>query len=163
MLSSRRRGFPTPRPMVSRQIFLLTPLESFHPQLSPSSHRINRVNRHFPVLDPLYFQTLAGCPFANPFLSMIFHFDGGVYPPHPAPSTFLGCDVQIKAPAQLRSGDPDRVGTFRKSFTCNICETPRNCKCCIQKTYVRVKPCRCNTYKKQGGGDTKLSTAVLLP
>jgi hypothetical protein len=82
MVALRRQCFPAPRPMASRQVVLLTPLESSQPQVSPSRHRINRVNRYFPVVDPLYVQALTGCPSANPFLSMIFHFDGGVYP-HP--------------------------------------------------------------------------------
>src|SRR5713226_2768139 len=37
----------------------------------------------------------------------------------------------------------------RNSFSCNTYRYPR--KCCKQKTYVRAKPFRCNTYKKPGG------------
>jgi hypothetical protein len=89
----------------------------------------------------------------------------GVYPPPPALSlnpgvpTFKRSDVEIEA--HLRSGDPDRVGTFRKSFTCNIYEPPR--KCCIQETYAPTKPCRCNTYKKPGVGSASFPRCPLLP
>jgi hypothetical protein len=83
--------------MASRQVVLLTPLESSHPQLSPSSHRINLMNTDFPVVDPLYFQTLTTCPPANLFALSLLHFDGGVYPPPPLPFaelTFRRLDVE---------------------------------------------------------------------
>jgi len=66
--------------MASSQVVLLTSLESSHPQPSPSRRRINLMNIDFPVVDPLYFQTLTTCPSANPFLLSFIHFDGGVYP-----------------------------------------------------------------------------------
>ena len=80
-------------------------------------------------------------------------------------------DLRIAALPQLLSGDPDPVGTFRRSdnpsfryhvislppylffskpFSCNTYGSPR--KCCKQKTYGLANPFRCNTYKKPGGG-----------
>lgn len=46
-----------------------------------------------------------------------------------------------------------------KSFSCNTYPLPR--KCCKQKTYVRAKLFRCNTYKKPGG--TSFKPNVFLP
>ena len=71
--------------MASRQVVLLTPLESPHLQPLPSSHLINLMNIGFPVVDPFSFQTLATCPSVNLFVLSFIHFDGGgVYPPSPA-------------------------------------------------------------------------------
>ncbi len=74
---------------------------------------------------------------------------------HPVPSYSPTdhCPLTIETPHQLRSGNPDRVGTAHsrfKSFSCNTYGPPR--KCCKQKTYGLAKPFRCNTYKKQGRG-----------
>ncbi len=74
---------------------------------------------------------------------------------HPVPSYSPTdhCPLTIETLHQLRSGNPDRVGTVHprfKSFSCNTHGSPR--KCCKQKTYGHVKPFRCNTYKKQGEG-----------
>jgi hypothetical protein len=37
-----------------------------------------------------------------------------------------------------------------KSFRCNTCKPPR--MCCRQRTCTMLKFCRCNTYRKHGGG-----------
>jgi hypothetical protein len=49
---------------------------------------------------------------------------------------------------RFRSGRDVPTWLDPKSFSCNTYATPR--KCCIQKTYVQAKPCRCNTYRKPG-------------
>ena len=131
IVASRRQAFPAPRPMATRQVVLLTPLECSHPQLSPSSHRINVMNTDFPVVDPLYLQTFTGVHFATHLFSCSCR-NGGGYTPllNPDVPTFKRLDVW----------------TIRKLLTCNIYETPR--KCCKQKTYVSAKSFSCNTYKK---------------
>jgi hypothetical protein len=80
MASLRRQGFPVPRPMPSRQVVLLTPLESSHPQLSPSRHRIKLMNTKIPVVDPFYFQTLTGVHFATHLFSRSCRNGGGYTP-----------------------------------------------------------------------------------
>ena len=77
MASLRRQDFPAPRPMASPQVVLLTPLESSHPQPSPSGHRIKLMNTDFPVLDPLYFHTFTGVHFATPLLPISYRNGGG--------------------------------------------------------------------------------------
>src|SRR4249920_1774377 len=77
MVWLRRQGFPAPRPMASRQVVLLTPLESPQPPLSPSCHLINLVNTKFPVVDPLSFQTLTGVHFATHLFSSLSRNGGG--------------------------------------------------------------------------------------
>ena len=137
--SLRWHAFPAPRPMATRQVVLLTPLESPHPQRSPSSHRINLMNTDFPVVHPLYFQTLTGVHFATPLLPISYRNGGGCTTLPPAPSaelTFRRIDIWT-----LRRS----VSSLPATFT-----TPR--KCCIQKTYVSAKPLSCNIYRKPGGG-----------
>jgi hypothetical protein len=80
MVLLRRQGLPAPRPMPSRQVVLLTPLESSHPQPSPSSHRINLMNTDFPVVDPHSFQTLTGVHFATHLFSCSCRNGGGYTP-----------------------------------------------------------------------------------
>jgi hypothetical protein len=120
--------------MPSRQLVLLTPLESSHPQPSPSSHRINLMNIDFPVVDPLYFQTFTGVHFATHLFSCSCRNGGGYTPlPNPDVPMFGRLDVQ----------------TICKFFTCNTYDPPR--KCCNQMTYSQTKPFSCNIYRKPGG------------
>jgi len=77
----------------------------------------------------LSFHTLTVTPFCNPFVFMVFHLMGGVYPCSPA----------------FQSSSSNAP----KSFICNTYAPLR--KCCKQKTYDRAKSFSCNTYKKQGG------------
>jgi len=132
-----RQGLPTPRPMPSRQVVLLTPLESSHPQQSPSRHRINRVNRDFPVVDPLCFQMLTGVHFATHLFSCSSR-NGGGYTPLPPFSPGIES-------AESLPRDP------RNSFSCNIYKAPR-ANVANKRLTQKAKPCRCNTYKKTGGG-----------
>src|SRR6266852_1521051 len=88
----------------------------------------------------LSFHTLTGTPFCNPFVFMVFHLMGGVYPRSPA--------------FQWSSSDAP------KSFICNTYAPPR--KCCKQKTYGRAKSFSCNTYKKEGGSKVLWLTSILL-
>jgi hypothetical protein len=52
-----------------------------------------------------------------------------------------------------RRSRPCRDHHCFKSFSCNTYGSPR--KCCKQKTYFLAKPFRCNTYKKQGVGQSR--------
>ena len=74
--------------MPSRQVVPLTPLESSHPLLSPSRHRINLMNTDFPVGDPSYFQTFTGAHFATHLFSHSCR-DGGGYTPLPVLAPIL--------------------------------------------------------------------------
>src|SRR4029077_8672913 len=69
--------FPALRQMASRQVVLLTPLESFHPRPLPSRYRINRVHPAFCKKQPFYFQALAGCPFCKSFPLLFINGMGG--------------------------------------------------------------------------------------
>jgi len=64
-------------------------------------------------------------------------------------STAYALDLSLSFNIQL-STFSFQPSHFSKSFSSNTYRPPR--KCCRQRTYTLVKPFRCNTYKKHGGG-----------
>jgi hypothetical protein len=141
-----RYRFPTPRPMPSRQVVLLTPLESSRPQPSLSRHRINLMNIDFPVVDPLYFQTLTGVYFATHLFPTSYRNGGGCTPLSAAPSAEL----------TLRRLD---IWTLRRS-TSSLSATfmDHHASVANKRLTVRLNPLDA-TFTKNRGGTT--SCAVL--
>jgi hypothetical protein len=109
MVLLRRQAFAALRQMASRQAVLLTPLESSHPRLLPSRHRINRVH---PALckKTTFLFSLFSCTSRMPFqqpLSFQIHAGMGGYPPaHPTkdahPEPACGGESKGTSPGSFR-------------------------------------------------------------
>jgi hypothetical protein len=158
MVLLRRQAFAALRQMASRQAVLLTPLESSHPRLLPSRHRINRVH---PALckKTTFLFSLFSCTSRMPFqqpLSFQIHAGMGGYPPahptkdaHPEPARGGGVEGFVSRFFSL----------FSKSFRRNTYKISH--KCSFQRTYSNANFFRCNTYKKLEGGGPGITSHAL--
>jgi hypothetical protein len=129
--------------MASRQAVLLTPLESFHPRLLPSRHRINRVHPAFCKKQPFSFHALAGTHFATLLFSILCR-NGGYLPSRQKSCSPYSSETSPRSPKPFK----------RNTYTISR-------KCSFQRTYRKANSFRINTYKKPGGGATSIKPKAL--
>jgi hypothetical protein len=106
---------------MGQEAVLLTPLESLHPRLLPSSHRINRVHPVFCKKQPFSFHALAGTHFATLLFSISCR-NGGYPASRQKSCSIFGQEKGLSVPLSLLDATLTRhpISVHSKRLTENL-------------------------------------------